>query len=133
MKKMKCKLTTTVPKKYKMAWHHLTSFGLQDVYPIFDNDDDNELPTLTTSMKRRQRRVWQKLQQKKRLSLVICTLYRTIDQPISSSCPITCEEFTGNDNVIIIKQCRHVFKAKALKTWLQTHSTCPMCRCYCVI
>ena len=117
---------------------HIIGLGLQDVYlrsPLYDvdNSDDIILPSLTTSMKRRQRRAWQKMQQmkKKRSSSVICTSYRTIGNAMNLSCPITCEEFTGDDNVLVIRQCQHVFKADALRTWLELNPTCPICRCSC--
>lgn len=66
----------------------------------------------------------------------ICTPFDNINEPINSQCPITMSEFQNGENVLIIRQCRHIFNAVALKDWILTHSlkydtdpTCPLCRC----
>jgi hypothetical protein len=56
------------------------------------------------------------------------TTYSEINAPISTSCPITREDFLNNDEVIMIRECRHVFKKNAFKTWMQNNNTCPCCR-----
>ena len=56
------------------------------------------------------------------------TEYSQIYNPISTSCPITREDFVDTDNVIMIRECRHIFKKEAFQTWIQDNNTCPCCR-----
>jgi hypothetical protein len=60
--------------------------------------------------------------------LITTTTFNTILNPVNSSCPITHEEFILTDEVIMINQCRHIFKKNALLTWLSRRQTCPCCR-----
>jgi hypothetical protein len=54
--------------------------------------------------------------------------YRVINNPINDICPITRERFYDNQNVLMIKSCKHIFNKSALRIWLRTHSNCPTCR-----
>ena len=54
--------------------------------------------------------------------------YSEIISPISTSCPITREDFVENDQVIMIRECRHIFKRGAFQRWIQNNHTCPCCR-----
>ncbi len=56
------------------------------------------------------------------------TTFNNINNPINNTCPITHEQFTANDNVIQIIPCGHIFNETSLLRWLETNSTCPMCR-----
>lgn len=56
------------------------------------------------------------------------TPYSQINSPISTSCPITREDFLDTDVVIIIRECRHIFKKAAFQTWIENNNTCPCCR-----
>ena len=56
------------------------------------------------------------------------TIYSQINSPISTSCPITREDFLDNDVVIMIRECRHIFKKTAFQTWIENNNTCPCCR-----
>jgi len=56
------------------------------------------------------------------------TTYSEIISPISTSCPITREDFVENDQVIMIRECRHIFKRGAFQRWIQNNHTCPCCR-----
>ena len=56
------------------------------------------------------------------------TSYSEINSPISTSCPITREDFLQNDEVIMIRECRHIFKKAAFQTWIENNHTCPCCR-----
>jgi hypothetical protein len=60
--------------------------------------------------------------------LITTTTYTNIVNPTTSSCPITHEEFVLTDEVIMINQCRHIFKKQALLNWLNRRQTCPCCR-----
>jgi hypothetical protein len=60
--------------------------------------------------------------------LFLETTYSEIIGPIHNSCPITREDFLENDNVIMIRECRHIFKKTAFQTWIQNNNTCPCCR-----
>ena len=55
-------------------------------------------------------------------------LYSEIIEPVNSTCPISQEEFTQNQEIIQIKSCQHNFKPDALLRWFSTNSTCPFCR-----
>jgi hypothetical protein len=57
-----------------------------------------------------------------------CCIFSTIQNPINNYCPISQEEFTANQEVIMIKHCGHLFKQEPLLTWFSNHSTCPYCR-----
>ena len=48
---------------------------------------------------------------------------------LNTECPITRETFTANSVVLKLKQCKHCFVPFRMMTWLETHSTCPLCRC----
>ena len=60
--------------------------------------------------------------------LITITRYSTILNPLNTECPITHEEFTEYDEVIMINQCRHIFKKAPLINWLNRRQTCPCCR-----
>lgn len=60
--------------------------------------------------------------------LITITRYSAILNPLNTSCPITHEEFTEYDQVIMINECRHIFKKEPLLNWLNRRQTCPCCR-----
>ena len=47
---------------------------------------------------------------------------------LNTECPITRETFTPDSVVLNLKQCRHCFVPFRMMRWLETHSTCPLCR-----
>lgn len=55
-------------------------------------------------------------------------IYSEIIDPVNTSCPITQEEFSENQEIIQIKHCHHNFKPDALLRWFSRNSTCPYCR-----
>ena len=46
--------------------------------------------------------------------LMTTTTFNTILNPVNTSCPISHEEFVSTDEVIMINQCRHIFKKNSL-------------------
>jgi len=60
--------------------------------------------------------------------LITTTQYSNILNPLNTSCPITHEEFSDTDEVIMINSCRHIFKKTQLLNWLHRRQTCPCCR-----
>ena len=60
--------------------------------------------------------------------LLTYNTYNNIVNPINTSCPITHDEFVNTDEIIMINQCRHIFKKNSLLNWLQRRQTCPCCR-----
>ena len=66
--------------------------------------------------------------QNQNTDLYLETIYSDINTPISNSCPITHEDFLDNDLVIMIRECRHIFKKDAFRTWIENNNTCPCCR-----
>lgn len=57
-----------------------------------------------------------------------CCIYSSINSPMNTCCPISQEEFSHDQEVIMIKHCGHLFKQESLLTWFINHSTCPYCR-----
>jgi hypothetical protein len=55
-------------------------------------------------------------------------IYGEIENPIDVSCPITQTQFDGEDEVMMINHCRHIFTPNELRNWFHTHTTCPVCR-----
>ena len=43
-------------------------------------------------------------------------------------CPITRTEFVGDDLILKLNRCGHIFKKEALEEWFTRKSTCPVCR-----
>ena len=43
-------------------------------------------------------------------------------------CPITQQEFSIGDRIGRINRCGHVFSEHALRRWLRTNNSCPLCR-----
>lgn len=48
--------------------------------------------------------------------------------PNSNVCPITLEEFEIGEALSLIKNCRHIFKKRALFHWFTLSVDCPVCR-----
>ena len=51
-----------------------------------------------------------------------------IIRPLNTSCPITLENFNDNDQVLLIRQCSHIFSNTGLISWFRTNCRCPVCR-----
>lgn len=47
---------------------------------------------------------------------------------LNTECPITRETFTPESVVLTLKHCKHCFVPFRMMTWLETNSTCPLCR-----
>ena len=47
---------------------------------------------------------------------------------LNTECPISISPFTSNSVVLRLKRCRHCFVPFRMMAWLETHSTCPLCR-----
>lgn len=57
------------------------------------------------------------------------THFDLIDNPMNDLCPITRERFDSTtENILMIKNCRHIFNKNALKIWLEQNNSCPCCR-----
>jgi hypothetical protein len=55
--------------------------------------------------------------------------FRDILNPLNDRCPISLIPFAGNDEVMRIARCGHVFGMIELSTWFQCNARCPVCRC----
>ena len=51
-----------------------------------------------------------------------------IIRPLNTSCPITLENFNDNDQVLLIRQCSHIFSNTGLTSWFRSNCRCPVCR-----
>ena len=51
-----------------------------------------------------------------------------ITNPLNTSCPITLENFNENDQVLVIRQCSHIFSNSGLISWFRSNCRCPVCR-----
>ena len=58
----------------------------------------------------------------------ITTLFCNVTSPITTICPIRFENFTDNDEIMLIRHCRHLFSKSSLLNWFRTDSRCPICR-----
>jgi hypothetical protein len=54
--------------------------------------------------------------------------YSDISNPNSTSCGISLEPFTINDNVRQIHHCGHIFFPDQFNQWFSNHVRCPICR-----
>jgi hypothetical protein len=54
--------------------------------------------------------------------------YNSNVENISSSCPITLDEFQDGDIIRQIKHCRHVFHEQSIQNWFRSNVRCPVCR-----
>ncbi|KAH6793813.1 hypothetical protein C2S52_004290 [Perilla frutescens var. hirtella] len=43
-------------------------------------------------------------------------------------CAICLNDICGGDSYRKLPECRHSFHSKCIDVWLQSHSTCPLCR-----
>lgn len=50
-------------------------------------------------------------------------------QGILEDCTICLSEFEEGEMVKLIPNCRHVFHPSCIDTWLESHVSCPLCRC----
>jgi hypothetical protein len=55
-------------------------------------------------------------------------LYTTETFPEITQCPISLDEFEDGEVVCQIRHCRHIFKARNIRRWFETHTCCPVCR-----
>jgi len=55
-------------------------------------------------------------------------LYTPEAFPEITQCPISLDEFEVGEVVCQIRYCRHIFKPRNLRRWLETHTGCPVCR-----
>lgn len=46
----------------------------------------------------------------------------------ATECPICLGEFAEGEKVRVLPKCRHGFHVKCIDTWLDSHSSCPICR-----
>ncbi|WP_448215439.1 RING finger domain-containing protein [Endozoicomonas sp. 2B-B] len=52
-------------------------------------------------------------------------------QKPSDNCPVCLDTFAGRE-VMVLKQCKHMFHKDCLEPWLSKNSTCPSCRTFLV-
>jgi hypothetical protein len=55
-------------------------------------------------------------------------LYHEVEDPQNTCCPIKMDVFTDETEVSQINKCKHLFCRQEIRTWLETHHTCPLCR-----
>jgi len=51
-----------------------------------------------------------------------------IDEPLNTICSISHRDFSANDTVIQLSECRHIFDASSILQWFTRNSQCPLCR-----
>lgn len=54
--------------------------------------------------------------------------YSDLISPIYTECPITQEPFEAADQVVMVRQCRHLFKRTPFHEWIAINQSCPYCR-----
>lgn len=56
------------------------------------------------------------------------SVYIGSDKGIGLDCAVCISELEDGVEVRILPNCTHLFHVQCIDAWLQTHSTCPMCR-----
>ena len=51
-----------------------------------------------------------------------------IEEPLNSVCSISHRDFSANDTVIRLRECRHIFDVSSILQWFTRNSLCPLCR-----
>lgn len=51
-----------------------------------------------------------------------------IEDALNTTCPISHRDFSSNDTVIQLCECRHIFDASSILQWFTRNSLCPLCR-----
>ena len=99
---------------------HITSDNSNVLIDLFDNDSSgNNIDTSNNT-------VVQDISNN--YHLLDVDEYQFIQNPINDICPITRERFYNNQNVLMIKNCGHIFNKSALSRWVSANNTCPSCR-----
>tara|TARA_B100000902_G_scaffold85315_1_gene89638 strand:+ start:69 stop:1253 length:1185 start_codon:yes stop_codon:yes gene_type:complete len=49
-------------------------------------------------------------------------------EPNNTTCPIRQRDFSDNDEIMMIRHCKHCFVKDSLMQWFQLDSRCPVCR-----
>ena len=52
----------------------------------------------------------------------------TTRQGLNTECPISRDSFNDSSIVLRVKECGHCYVPFRMMTWLESHSTCPLCR-----
>jgi len=52
----------------------------------------------------------------------------TTEGLLSTTCPITMEEFVPGDRLLQLRTCQHAFRERELVEWFHRERTCPVCR-----
>jgi hypothetical protein len=55
-------------------------------------------------------------------------VFQDVEEPANTCCPIRMDVFTDASEVTQINKCKHLFCREGIRTWLETHHTCPLCR-----
>jgi hypothetical protein len=59
---------------------------------------------------------------------IVYITFSEIEEPLNVSCPISHRDFSANDTVIQLRECRHIFDASSILQWFTRNSLCPLCR-----
>jgi len=60
--------------------------------------------------------------------LFLIDTFSNIENPMYTTCPITQEDFSNDDEVILLKHCNHLFKKQVFLSWMRQSKLCPYCR-----
>jgi len=55
-------------------------------------------------------------------------IFSQIQEPLNTRCPISLEQFDGNNEVTQILGCGHIFHPVNLSSWFERNVRCPVCR-----
>jgi len=55
--------------------------------------------------------------------------FSDINDPTTTVCPISLENFEPTDQILRINRCQHYFKKNSLIYWFRLSRRCPVCRC----
>ena len=96
-----------------------------------NNNNNNNTPSLGQTANRGIRRNYNGLTIQEIEENTEIVNYDSIDadQILNTECPISRDVFNSTSIVLRLKECRHCFVPFRIMTWLESHSTCPLCRC----
>ena len=64
----------------------------------------------------------------KNKELFLLDKFSNIENPIYNICPISQEEFSHDDDIILLKCCNHLFNKEQFIIWMSQNNLCPYCR-----
>ncbi|CAM8910954.1 hypothetical protein QQ045_032123 [Rhodiola kirilowii] len=62
-------------------------------------------------------------------SIAVCKYKKGDGFVDGTECSVCLGEFQDDENLRLLPKCSHAFHISCIDTWLQSHASCPLCRC----